>query len=70
MFHVVGIACVAATMAGMHGHPNCLDYQATTDYPTILECRQAANKETAPIPKGFDTWIVLHCAQVPEAPRR
>jgi hypothetical protein len=48
MFHVVGVACVAATMAGMHGAPKCLDYQDATDHPTMLECRQAANKSTVP----------------------
>jgi hypothetical protein len=66
MFHVVGVACIAATMAGLHGNPTCLDYQDTTKgYPSMVECRAAADKTKVPIPKGFDTWVVLHCAQAP-----
>lgn len=64
MFHVVGVACVAASMIGAHVVPKCLDYQDTKDRPTLLECRQAADKTKVPVPKGYDTWIVLHCAEV------
>jgi hypothetical protein len=51
LFHVVGVACVLASLhGGVRMHPACFDFESPTDYPSILECRQAADKKTVPIP--------------------
>jgi hypothetical protein len=65
IFHVVGIACVAASLGGLHGQPSCIDFESPTDYQSIAECRQAADPTITALPDGKDKWIVLHYAQVP-----
>jgi hypothetical protein len=71
MFHMVGIACMAASLVGgTHVRPDCSDFESPTDYPSFTECRRAANPAAVPVPKSGAKWIVLHCAQVPETPSK
>jgi hypothetical protein len=69
IFHMVGIACIAASLNGIGiGHqPKCHDWEDTSkDYSTLKECVTAADKSKIQIPENYDTWIRLDCIQMPE----